>query len=148
MTIGVPMKPKKSIEHYRQIFVGKNKVEIFTERVESECLFLRKYEFAFEVNGKTDKTKDFNIADLYNILKVVQKSLFEFIDDIMSKNSNCQLIIESEGNNAADKEELYEYQLARLASKLTRGSVICTHVSDKGIHSLNLTRLDNSLQVV
>ena len=120
-------------------------MEIFIEKLDSNCVFLPRFEFIFRINGSTDKKMDLWIPDLYKILVAVQKSLLEFAQESIHTYNSFQLEFEAEGNNSKEKDELYDYQLTRLSNKFTEGNVICTHCNMDGIHLLNFSKLDKPI---
>jgi hypothetical protein len=141
---------QSNLYNYDVKTIGNNKVEFFTEKVESACKFIEKYEFFFRIEESTTKKFNFFIRDLHQIYTLIQDSILSLIDDVIIKNINndkvYQLIIEAE---SADKKELelkqkvYDYHFERLAKSYTDkdSGIYCHHTKDGYIHTLNFMKL-------
>lgn len=129
--------------------VGKSKVEVFTEKLESTCVFIDRQEFIFKINGSTSKELNFHIHELYQIYTIIQKAMIEYVqNEVIPKldTRHVQLMIEAEGGTDREtrkKDQLYDYQLDRLSkvySNLAKG-VYCGHTRNGDHHYLNFSKI-------
>jgi hypothetical protein len=139
------MKSKNNIDFYVSEMIGRNKVEVFTERMKTESKELEKYEFIFKINDSTSKEISLFISDLYKLFGIVQKSLISYIENSLlpkvHNEKNIQLVVEAEGKTQQEidyKTKLYNYHLDRLSKHYTDfiPGLVCKHTYEGITHNL------------
>lgn len=139
------MKSRKNLDFYVSEMIGRNKVEVFTEKLTSENKELEKYEFIFKINDSTLKETSLFISDLYKLFVVVQKSLISYIENTLipkvQNEINVLLMVEAEGKTQQEidyKTKLYNYHFDRLSNHYTDffPGLVCKHTYEGITHNL------------
>jgi hypothetical protein len=128
--------------------INKDVIQIYVEKIKTECKFLQHFEFIFTVNGSTHRSiTDFSLVQLYQILKNIQQSIETLIVDIVSKldsNTTIKLEFEADGKDESEKNyktNCYQYYINRLANKYCKiHDVNCCYYKYGYNHFLTFTR--------
>jgi len=140
------MKSKNNLDFYTSEMIGRNKIEVFSEKLKSDSEYVEKYEFIFKINESTAKETSMFITDLYKLLVIVQKSLISYIEESLlpkvQNEKSIQLLVEAEGNTQQEidyKTKLYNYHFDRLSNHYTNffPNLICEHTYEGITHYLS-----------
>lgn len=139
------MKSKNNLDFYTSEMIGRNKIEVFSEKLKSDSEYVEKYEFIFKINESTAKETSMFITDLYKLLVIVQKSLISYIEESLlpkvQNEKSIQLLVEAEGNTQQEidyKTKLYNYHFDRLSNHYTDffPGLVCKHTYEGITHNL------------
>lgn len=133
------MKNQELIDYYKIEMSGDNKVEVYTEVLDSPCALIKGFEFNFKINDSTSRKNNLFIHQLYKILVIIQNALKEVIDKkvLPALDGNViQIYIESEDDDKKleqEKQRLYGYYLKRLIKTYndTHNDCVCTCTPDE-----------------
>jgi len=140
------MKSKNNLDFYTSEMIGRNKIEVFSEKLKSDSEFIEKYEFIFKINDSTAKETSMFITELHKLLTIVQKSLLSYIEESLlpkvQNEKSIQLLVEAEGNTQQEidyKTKLYNYHFNRLSNHYTNffPSLVCEHTYEGITHQLS-----------
>ena len=130
-------------------FKQKNQViQIYVEKLKTNCDVFDHLEFIFTVNGSTHKSLiDFSLVDLYQILKHIQKSIETLVVNISNKvrqGTTVKLEFETDGKDNDEKSyknNCYQYYIKRLAEKCSiQYNVDCLYYKYQYNHFLTFNK--------